>query len=373
MRSGPTLFIDRQLPVGRGLIGNPVRRPDQDTKKKRACDTEPARQKAVLSLRSRRPEVHTNGCLNATKVGDPQIECLRGLMTFKTTTTSLAHEISQSIAGMLCNAQAALHWLEACPPNLHEARIALGGIARCGEHAGDIITSIRRFVKSEPSQEGSFEVSKAVLDPIAVVRTDMVSQGIALFPAKRVGKTGAVARDVRRDQLAAHGPFGRQKLQRIRLQNFIESRLDDPDLSVDRIARACNMSVRSVHRAFAMDEHGSVSRYIWMRRLCQCAADLRDPRQANRPITEICYSWGFNSTSHFCRLFKEQFGVTPRDYKGAFGQSGEPRRMVPIEQKQAVSPRSFTPRCRQPNGYLVIASGRQLRGKFDPNPRGKPG
>jgi AraC-like DNA-binding protein len=108
-----------------------------------------------------------------------------------------------------------------------------------------------------------------------------------------------------------------EDLQRARIKGFIESQLDCPDLSIESIAHASGISVRGVHRAFATDPAGSVSKYIWLCRLNHCAAELRDPSQAHRPITEICFSWGFNSTSHFSRLFKEQFGCAPRDYRRA--------------------------------------------------------
>jgi AraC-like DNA-binding protein len=121
--------------------------------------------------------------------------------------------------------------------------------------------------------------------------------------------------DAVRERLEAPSRLGHQDLQRARIKAFIDSRLDDPELSVNAIYEACGISVRSIHRAFGADSAGSVSNYIWMRRLSRCAAELRVPQQGQRPITEICFSWGFNSSSHFSRLFKEQFGVTPRDYK----------------------------------------------------------
>ena len=124
-----------------------------------------------------------------------------------------------------------------------------------------------------------------------------------------------MAWDALREQLEAPSFLVRQDMQRARLKGYIESRLADPELSVDSIAHACGMSVRSVHRAFAADPAGSLSKYIWMRRLSYCAAILRDPKQAHRSITDICYSWGFNSTSHFSRLFKDRFGVPPRRYR----------------------------------------------------------
>jgi AraC-like DNA-binding protein len=118
-----------------------------------------------------------------------------------------------------------------------------------------------------------------------------------------------------REQLQDPPCFAQEERQRARIKSYIESQLADAELTVETIARACAMSVRSVHRAFSDASAGSVSKHIWLRRLSRCAATLRDPRQAHRPITDICLSWGFNSTSHFSRLFKERFGLTPREYR----------------------------------------------------------
>jgi transcriptional regulator GlxA family with amidase domain len=125
----------------------------------------------------------------------------------------------------------------------------------------------------------------------------------------------SMAWDAVREQLEAPHALTHQDMQCARLKSYIESQLKDPELSVESIAEACGMSVRSVHRAFATDPAGSVSSYLWSRRLSHCAAALRDPNQSHRPITDICLSWGFNSTSHFSRLFKNQFGVPPREYR----------------------------------------------------------
>lgn len=102
-----------------------------------------------------------------------------------------------------------------------------------------------------------------------------------------------------------------------RAKTYIETHLADPGLAVAAIADSCGISARSIHRAFARDPAGSVSRYIRGRRLSRCADALRDGGEASQRITEICLSWGFNSSSHFSRLFKEQFGVSPRLYRAS--------------------------------------------------------
>jgi AraC family transcriptional activator of tynA and feaB len=144
------------------------------------------------------------------------------------------------------------------------------------------------------------------------------SQMGCLLHVSETGLQRAVAKMVwsaLQEQLEAPPLLAHQDVRRARIKSFIELRLEDPDLSVESVAQTCGVSVRSLHRAFAADPAGSVSKYIWVRRLGHCAADLRDPTQAHRPVTEICFSWGFNSTSHFSRLFKDQFGVSPSEYR----------------------------------------------------------
>jgi AraC-like DNA-binding protein len=118
-----------------------------------------------------------------------------------------------------------------------------------------------------------------------------------------------------REQFEAPPLGTRRGVVRAHAKGYIEQHLADAGLSVASIAKACGASVRTIHRAFEIDPVGSVWRYIWLRRLNYCAAGLRDPRQAHLSITDICYSGGFNSSSHFSRLFKEHFGVTPREYR----------------------------------------------------------
>jgi signal transduction histidine kinase len=58
-------------------------------------------------------------------------------------TASIAHEVNQPIAAALTNAQAALRWLDARPPDLDEVRQALARIVRDAHRAGDVIGRIR--------------------------------------------------------------------------------------------------------------------------------------------------------------------------------------------------------------------------------------
>lgn len=100
-----------------------------------------------------------------------------------------------------------------------------------------------------------------------------------------------------------------------RIKSFIEERLAEPELTIERIAQAQGCSTRTLHRLFADELGCSLSEYIWHRRLMRCAEDLRNPELASQSITEVALSWGFVSSSHFSRAFKVAFGLTPRLFR----------------------------------------------------------
>ena len=124
-----------------------------------------------------------------------------------------------------------------------------------------------------------------------------------------------MAWDALREQIETPPVIGAHDELLMRVKAYIEANLADPELSVERIAQACSISLRALHRHFAEDPAGSVSRYLWQRRLIRSGEALRDPSQAHRSITDVCFSHGFSSSSHFSRLFKDQFGVPPVHYR----------------------------------------------------------
>lgn len=100
---------------------------------------------------------------------------------------------------------------------------------------------------------------------------------------------------------------------RTRVKQYIQGRLADADLSLDQIAQELRCSKRYLHRIF--EEEGiTIDRYIWQSRLERCKEALNDARSAKPAISEIAFNWGFNSSAHFCRSFKQRYGMTPREF-----------------------------------------------------------
>jgi AraC-like DNA-binding protein len=99
-----------------------------------------------------------------------------------------------------------------------------------------------------------------------------------------------------------------------RIWRTIEQRLDDPDLSITEVAAAHGLSVRYVQKLFE-DSGQNFSRYVRRRRLEQCRADFANPLNRQVSITDTCFRWGFNDSATFSRAFRDEFGVSPREYR----------------------------------------------------------
>jgi len=99
-----------------------------------------------------------------------------------------------------------------------------------------------------------------------------------------------------------------------RLKAYVRAHLSDPELSLSETAAAQGISPRYINDLFA-DEQTSFQRYVLSERLAQCKRDLASPMLAHRHVGEIAFAWGFNDLSHFGRVFREHYGMSPRDFR----------------------------------------------------------
>lgn len=101
-----------------------------------------------------------------------------------------------------------------------------------------------------------------------------------------------------------------------RISQTIERRLVESELSLTDIASEHGMSVRNLQKLFeAFDK--TFSTYVRSRRLERCRDDLGSPLLDQLSISEICYRWGFTDPAYFSRTFRDEFGVSPREYRRA--------------------------------------------------------
>jgi signal transduction histidine kinase len=100
------------------------------------------------------------------------------LATMGQLTASIAHEVKNPIAAAVTNAQAALRWLAARPPNLDEARDALGGVADAGRSASDVIDRIRAFVKNQPPKKEALDVNEKIRAVLVLTHNEAAKNGV---------------------------------------------------------------------------------------------------------------------------------------------------------------------------------------------------
>ncbi len=107
-----------------------------------------------------------------------------------------------------------------------------------------------------------------------------------------------------------------------RIFQTIEIRLSDPDLNYQQVAAEHGISPRYLQKLFeSIDD--SFGHYVKVRRLERCRLDLRSPLHVQKSISDILFEWGFNDSASFSRAFREQYGVSPREYRKAQPQENE--------------------------------------------------
>jgi AraC-like DNA-binding protein len=100
----------------------------------------------------------------------------------------------------------------------------------------------------------------------------------------------------------------------LRAKSYIHANLSNPTLTRGLIARAMSLSVRRLSDIFAK-EGTTITAYIRSMRLERIAQDLLNDLFHRQSISEIAFRWGFNNLQHFSKVFRNQYGMSPRDYR----------------------------------------------------------
>lgn len=160
---------------------------------------------------------------------------------------------------------------------------------------------------STSSQAGLYAVLGSFLKSLAE-QLPTLSNGVAQPISETVlGLLASTLASVQEDN-ADHATL--PDVLKARVKQHVQTHLGESDLTIDRIALDMRCSKRYLHKVFE-DEACSLDRYIWLARLERCRSALSAPALHGRSISEIAFAWGFNSSAHFCRLFKNQYGVSP--------------------------------------------------------------
>ncbi|RJL22010.1 helix-turn-helix domain-containing protein [Bailinhaonella thermotolerans] len=166
--------------------------------------------------------------------------------------------------------------------------------ARCGV-GGLLAAHLSRVIRDAPDYTEAEEqtVARMSLDLVAATLAYQMDQADALTPET-----------------------ARRVLLR-RIDDFIERRLGDPELTPAVVAAAHHISLRYLHRLFQERGGPSVAALIRRSRLERCRRDLADPRMSHHSLAAIAARWGLTDRAAFSRLFRSAYGLPPGEYRRA--------------------------------------------------------
>ena len=125
---------------------------------------------AFVSKRKRAEEV-----LHQTRA---DLAHIQRVTTMGQLAASISHEVMQPLGAVVTNAQTAVRWLDVQPPDLEEARGALGRAIKDGNRASDVIGRIRALVKKSPTVKDKLDINNVILEVIALTRGEVMKNGV---------------------------------------------------------------------------------------------------------------------------------------------------------------------------------------------------
>ena len=147
-------------------------------------------------------------------------------------------------------------------------------------------------------------LSKPALDALATGFLETLRDKIGLLPDSEKGHARSRILDQRINDITED----------------IVKNLTDPELTYIDVAHNCGISPR--YLCYVLKASGtSFSKILWSHRLPKAREWLTSPALQSYPIQEIAFMAGFKSAAHFSRMFKSNYGCSPKDFRTKFSDS----------------------------------------------------
>lgn len=111
-------------------------------------------------------------------------------------------------------------------------------------------------------------------------------------------------------QLSIESPKDKEKQLILR---YIATEYTDPDLGLESAVAKLGISRTKINEILKAEVGFTFSAYLNKLRLAEAARLLSENEEVN--VAEIAYSVGYNNVSYFNRLFKIEYGCTPKVFK----------------------------------------------------------
>ncbi|MFE2527384.1 helix-turn-helix domain-containing protein [Streptomyces sp. NPDC059382] len=187
---------------------------------------------------------------------------------------------------------------------------------------GELKPLLGTRVITGPADSAEMRLLTALADMIHATVADLGPAGLEAAQGTLIELTKAVTKGRFDDVEPRLAPALTQAAK-----DLADRRLADPELSPAMLARELNVSVRTLHRAFAAVGE-QVTTYIRHRRLHEARRALVAP-SGRLSITELAAHWQFADGSHFTRAFKKHYGQTPTEYARSAGAASLSHRHPP--------------------------------------------
>ncbi|MEV7729639.1 helix-turn-helix domain-containing protein [Streptomyces sp. NPDC087917] len=188
---------------------------------------------------------------------------------------------------------------------------------------GELKPLLGNRVITGPADSAEMRLLTALTDMIHLTVADLGPAGVTAAQGTLIELAKAVTKGRFDDAEPRLAPALTQAAK-----DLADRRLADPELSPALLARELNVSVRTLHRAFAAVGE-QVTTYIRRRRLHEARLALVAP-SGRLSISELAAHWQFADGSHFTRSFKKHYGLTPTEYARSTGAASlSPNRHPP--------------------------------------------
>jgi len=96
------------------------------------------------------------------------------------------------------------------------------------------------------------------------------------------------------------------------IKEILENNISDPEFNVNKLAEHLNISTTQLYRRLKELTGHSPVEFIRILKLQKAYGLLT---QKKHTVKEVCYLTGFNNLSYFIKCFREQFGITPANFR----------------------------------------------------------
>ncbi len=129
---------------------------------------------------SNRDVTHHKELMDETSRQQAELAHISRVSALNELTASIAHELNQPLAAILCNAQAAQRFMGANPPNLDEVGGAIADIISDERRADQVIKRLRKLLKRGEAEREMLDLNDLVCEVLAILANEATNSNVIM-------------------------------------------------------------------------------------------------------------------------------------------------------------------------------------------------